>query len=169
MRKLFSGFLIALTLTSFAPKAKAVGGLMIGQYVIAAIGGVSMVGSVPLFKIANKLRRSPHGKVTGLVIGIAASILWLGGGWYLDQENNDFKFMPIEKASLSADEMIYNAELDELNAVKDMVAEDLSREELNSLEEIHQFAKQKWNEYGSALSPATLRVRAQIVNEIASR
>lgn len=177
MKNVISSLLVVLTLMSFSPNAKAVGGLIAGQYLIAAIGGVAGVAGVPLLSLANRYAqqarrrgyRSEDLKIASLVVGIVGTILWIGGGYMLDGENNDFKFLPIESDQLTSAERIYNSELDELNAVKDMVAQDLATTELNTMDEIHEFTKLKWEEYGGALSPETLHVRAQIVNQLTTR
>jgi hypothetical protein len=177
MQRFFSHFLVLLTIITFTPKTQAVGGLMAGQYLVAAIGGVSLVGGVPMLSLANDYlaksrksfwKRKTKYKVAGIVAGIVGSVLWLGGGWYLDEDNNGFEFLPLDKAELTPEEIIYNQEIEELNAVKDMIAKDLTTREFKTIEDLNSHVEAKWNELGKVLSPETLLVRTQIVQNIST-
>ncbi|MGK5088624.1 hypothetical protein WDW86_13785 [Bdellovibrionota bacterium FG-2] len=164
-----------VTSSALAPKrAHAVVGLatanvpamIVGGALLAVGGGLVLDAAIPRKPI------NPVGEVLRAFVGavelLAGGTLGIAGLVVLDQEGSKeiaFSELSIEQATALSvtDESreVYNQELEELNAIKDSVASDLSGDQHPTIEK----SAELWNSYKANLSPATLEVMGKVLSQ----
>lgn len=155
------------------PKANAGIGLLIKNRTAVTVGGIGAGGSAVVF--GTGLLLSKLGVVT---FNLASAILFVYGTVFFgavglivldDNTVADMQFIPIEpntdqaKGLTRAEIEIYNAELDELNAIRKSI-----QAEMNEDSKV-QDANDLWNSYKEYLSPETAKVAEIKAMELASK
>jgi hypothetical protein len=148
-----------------APKAEAVVGLALNHHTTKVVGGVMSVSGVTGF-FGGMLLSSIVSATITLPIMIVSGPLAFAGIIVLDEKNATMEFAvlsPDNGSNVGATQeelVIYNSEVDELNAVKAEIesrtSEDSSSEEIAGI----------WKEYVDTLSPETLKVAGLVAKKL---
>lgn len=150
MKKLMNSLVLSLALLVVSTqKSHAVVGLLLGNPIVSAVGGLATLGGYAVTThnsgdIASNLR---HG-FFGLIVAVVGITL-LG-----ETQKAEIEFTAIQDSSkFTAEELaVYNSELEELNAINQTIAaEATAHPKTVDVEAL-------WNEYGAVLSPETLKV-----------
>ena len=143
------------------PRANAVVGLVVGAPVVMAVGGLIAVGGPSLGLVLDELH--PTGGMSGLTNFTLFIFLAVPLGMLIldEEQESELHFSHLERlAGFSNQELaIYHSELDELNAINQTIVSELSANQAID-------AKALWTDYGSALSPETLKIAAAVGNSL---
>jgi hypothetical protein len=169
MKKIINSLAIVLTvftLSTSRPANAAVGALvamplMISTGIaIAAGGGAATVPALGCMTF----RGGEKGLVATLVLGIYGLVAIGVGAMVLDGEQH-MEFAPVTPAQAAklhltkAEMNAYNSEVDQVNALADMIGEDLGRMENPTNED----SANAWNDVKDTLAPQTFSALAKIV------
>lgn len=151
--------IFSLNLATIRP-ANAIVGLTLHKNNLRSIGviasgggGATFVGSL-FFGLTTKFSAATaYIAFTGMILGPVVSTIGL---IILDDKNvNTIEFKPIDlDSTYSLKEIeIYNSEIDELNAIKSTIEDEISQYEWNDHE-----ANKLWLDYSEVLSPETVKI-----------
>lgn len=161
MKVFYSLIFSFLLFTTSVPKSEAVVGLIIKDKMTKTVGGVVTISGLAGMGVGIIVAQTGSWAGLGyLALGMSAGALGLV---ILDESEGTIQFSELSKESgkdlgLSNSELtIYNSEVDQLNAIKDTIASQLSDEA--SSEEVASL----WSEYKESVSPETLKVAAHVV------